>query len=134
MLSMGSFCLANHPPPVSYCRSCWSFCTSLTITSPHLQLGTIVEDSKQTYITDTLSTPPIPTILTLAIVHSCTQMVWQWEFQGIGSGQNRIRGVTIITVADNKQVVHQYVEFNSLAWAENIGFNITPPAGGAFGR
>ncbi len=55
-------------------------------------------------------------------------MVWQWEFLGIGSGVNSIRGVTIITVDGNSQVTHQYVEFNSLAWAENIGFSVTPPA------
>jgi hypothetical protein len=94
------------------------------------QLGTIVENGKQHYINDTLSTPPIPQINTLAIVHGCNQMVWQWEFLGIGTGTNRVRGMTLITVDGMSQVMMQYVEFNSLAWGADIGFNITPPAGG----
>jgi len=93
-------------------------------------LGTIVENGKQRYINDTLSTPPIPQINTLAIVHGCNQMVWQWEFLGIGTGANRVRGMTLITVDGMNQVMQQYVEFNSLAWGADIGFNITPPAGG----
>ena len=55
-------------------------------------------------------------------------MVWQWEFDGIGSGQNRVRGMTLITVDNSSLVTQQYVEFNSLAWGADIGFNITPVA------
>lgn len=94
------------------------------------QLGTQVENGKQGYIADTLSAPAIPSITTLAIVHGCSQMVWQWQFDGIGSGAFRVRGMTLITVDNSSQVVEQYVEFNSLAWAIDIGFNVTPPAGG----
>lgn len=95
-------------------------------------MGTQVENGKATYIADTLSAPPIPTINTLAIVHGCSQMVWQWEFLGIGP-QFRVRGFTLITVDSYNKVIEQYVEFNSLAWAADIGFNITPPAGGIGG-
>jgi len=54
-------------------------------------------------------------------------MVWQWEFIGIASGVNRVRGMTLITVDDKAQIIQQYVEFNSLAWAINAGFNVTAP-------
>lgn len=57
-------------------------------------------------------------------------MVWQWEFNGIGSGEYRVRGFTLIKVDENKQVAYQYVEFNGLAWALDIGFTVTPPAAG----
>ncbi|KAK4935517.1 hypothetical protein LTR10_023428 [Elasticomyces elasticus] len=91
-------------------------------------LGTQVENGKATYINDTLSTPPIPTINTLAVVAGCNQMVWQWEFLGIGTGANRVRGMTLITVDSGSKIVEQYVEFNSLAWGADIGFNITATA------
>jgi hypothetical protein len=83
---------------------------------------------------DTLSTPPIPQINTIAIVNNkYDQMVWQWEFIGIGP-QFRVRGFTLITVDPAScQVVQQYVEFNSLAWAIDIGFEVTVPEG-LFGR
>ena len=92
------------------------------------QLGTQVENGKQHYINDTLSTEPIAQINTLNVVAGCNQMVWQWEFIGIGTGEYRIRGMTLITVDANSSIVEQYVEFNSLAWGANIGFNITPSA------
>ncbi|KAI1625335.1 hypothetical protein EDD37DRAFT_629358 [Exophiala viscosa] len=91
-------------------------------------LGTQVENGKQHYINDTLSTEPIPQINTLNVVAGCNQMVWQWEFLGIGTGEYRISGMTLITVDAGSKIVEQYVEFNSLAWGANIGFNITPSA------
>ncbi|RVX74168.1 hypothetical protein B0A52_02000 [Exophiala mesophila] len=95
-------------------------------------LGTQVENGKAKYIEETLGSPPIPSITTIAIVHGCTDMVWQWQFDGIGTGQYRVRGFTLIEVDQNKQVAYQYVEFNGLAWALDIGFTITPPATGPF--
>lgn len=105
----------------------------MTIVLTHPQIGQRVENGKATYIMDTLSTPPIPTINTIAVVHDCKHVVWQWEFLGIGSGQYRVRGFTLATFNDAKQVAEQYVEFNGLAWAADIGFTITPPPCGVRG-
>lgn len=60
-------------------------------------------------------------------------MVWQWQFNGIGSGEYRVQGMTIIKVNQYKLVNYQYVEFNSLAWGIDIGFNVTVPPG-LFGK
>jgi hypothetical protein len=121
--SASDFILSRCYLPITLGRS-----TILTI---KLQLGTQVENGKAMYIEDTLSTPPIPQINTLAVVHGCNQMVWQWEFIGIGP-QFRVRGMTLITVDQDNKVAEQYVEFNSLAWAIDIGFNVTPPTTGPF--
>ena len=40
-------------------------------------------------------------------------MMWAWSFEGIGTGQYRVHGVTIIKVNEAKQVYYQQVEFNS---------------------
>ena len=75
---------------------------------------------------DTLSSPPIPSVTTLGVVHDCTQMVWFWQFDGIGSSEFRVRGMTFIHVNSDQLVDMQNVEFNSLAWGADIGFQITP--------
>ncbi len=43
----------------------------------------------------------------------------------------RVRGMTLGTVDLSTGLVsHQVIEFNSLAWAEDVGFTVTPPASG----
>ncbi|KAK5094448.1 hypothetical protein LTR70_004116 [Exophiala xenobiotica] len=96
-------------------------------------LGDIVETGKATYVTDTLSTPPIPQIDTLSLTVDCNQFVWQWRFYGIGPGPNEyIQGFTLIKLNSAGLINYQYVEFNSLAWAENSGYTVTPPTTGPF--
>lgn len=97
-----------------------------SLTTQPSQLGTQVENGAAKYIAETLGSPPIPVVTTLGIVHDCTQMVWFWEFDGIGTGQYRVRGMTFIHVNDQALVDMQNVEFNSLAWGADIGFQITP--------
>lgn len=80
------------------------------------------------YITETLASPGIPSITTLDIIHGCSSMVWQWEFNGIGSGQYRVRGVSILKVNEEKKVYYSYIEFNSIAWGLDIGFQVIPAA------
>lgn len=87
-----------------------------------------METDKATYIADTTSTPPIPQIDTLSLVVECNEYVWQWRFYGIGPGPNPyIQGFTRALVNDDGLIYYQYVEFNSLAWAENSGYTVSPP-------
>lgn len=72
-------------------------------------------------------------INSLALLYNCTHIFWQWQFIGVGGpmAPNRINGFVLIEVDNSRKVqpiVSQYVEFNSLAWAENIGFTVEPPA------
>jgi hypothetical protein len=93
------------------------------------QLGTVVASNSSSYIGDELSSPPIPNVMTVDSFHTCDRFLWYWEFDGLGSGQYRVRGVTIGTYdTTTGQVSKQVVEFNSLAWAADTGYTITPPA------
>lgn len=116
-------CLLFHPSSIS----------TLPLTNPPSQLGTLVEPNATTYVTNTLSAPPIPEINSLALLYNCTHIFWQWQFIGVGgpTAPNRVNGFVLIEVDNEREtqpVVSQYVEFNSLAWAENIGFVVEPPA------
>jgi hypothetical protein len=67
--------------------------------------------------------------MTVDSFHTCDRFLWYWEFDGLGSGQYRVRGVTIGTYdTETGQVSKQVIEFNSLAWAADTGYTITPPA------
>lgn len=49
----------------------------------------------------------------------------------------RVKGFSLIGVEPWRAVqpvVFQQVEFNSFAWAQNTGFNITFPTGGEYGK
>ncbi|KAK5069579.1 hypothetical protein LTR51_008412 [Lithohypha guttulata] len=81
----------------------------------------------------TTSTPPIPQIDTLSLTVDCNQYVWQWRFYGIGPGPNPyIQGITLGKINAAGKIYYQYVEFNSLAWAENSGYKVTPPTSGPY--
>jgi hypothetical protein len=87
-------------------------------------------------VNETTSQPPIPNITTIDYFYDCDDLLWEWYFDlGIPapSPNYRIEGVTIIKVNSDKKVYYQKVIFNSLAWAENIGFTVIPPAGGIGG-
>ena len=95
------------------------------------QLNTPVYTNASAYISDVLSAPPIPQINTIEMFHVCDRILFYWEFIGIGGPNNqyRSRGMSIINVDDEKQVTGHQIEFNSLAWAINIGYNVTAPPG-----
>lgn len=104
------------------------------LTNP--QLGTQVENGLTQYVNETTSQPPIPSITTLDYFFGCNQLLWQWQFDlGLPapSPNMHVNGVTIAKVNSDKKIYHQYIEFNSLAWAIDVGFTVTPPAGGLGG-
>ncbi|KAK5077111.1 hypothetical protein LTS08_006200 [Lithohypha guttulata] len=81
------------------------------------------------YINDTLSEPPLQALNTVDLLHDCTKIAWYWEMIGVGGpGKPRARGVSIITVDNSQQIISHQIEFNSLQWAYNIGYNCTAPA------
>lgn len=97
------------------------------------QVGTVIYSDRETYVTNTLSSPPVPQIDTLALVVECNTFVWQWRFYGIGgptAPDPYVQGFTLATINEAGLIDYQYVEFNSLAWATNAGFTVTPPTEG----
>ena len=64
----------------------------------------------------------------LHIVHDCSQIVYHWEFIGVGGPQSvgRVRGFSLIIVDDESKEIEYYVEFNSYTWALNLGYTIIP--------
>lgn len=95
------------------------------------QLGTQVEFNRTTYVENTLSTPPIAKIDSVALTYGCQEYMWQWRFYGIGGPQAVNPWVGGFTHAKfnpaNGLVNYHYVEFNSLAWGENLGYVVTLP-------
>ena len=69
---------------------------------------------------------------TLNIWHSCKQVIWRWS-QVLYPGATPIQGIQVFELGSNNKVDTLFIEFNNALWAEEIGYNITPPAGGSFG-
>ncbi|KPI42239.1 uncharacterized protein AB675_9841 [Cyphellophora attinorum] len=101
-------------------------------------LGTPVYENATAYIEGTLAAPGIPNITTIAIIHDCNSLVFFWQFEGIGGPnapvKNRVRGMTYQQMDDNNKVIQHDVEFNSYAWAENTGFQISYPETGTYAQ
>ena len=100
--------------------------TSLTIFLN--QLGTQVYGNSTIFIEDTLSVPGPQEVNVLHIVHDCNQIVFHWQFIGVGGPQSvgRVQGFSLLIVDDVSRVTEYYVEFNSYTWALNIGYEIIP--------
>jgi hypothetical protein len=84
------------------------------------------------------TTDTVVQITTLAIIHDCNSLVFFWQFEGIGGPnapvKNRVRGMTYQQMDDNNKVIQHDVEFNSYAWAENTGFQISYPEEGTYAQ
>ena len=74
-----------------------------------------------------MSAPPITNITTLDIVHNCNKIVWYWRFTGIGKRIDEIQGFDMFTISEQGQILSTHLEFNSIAWAIDIGWNFTKP-------
>jgi hypothetical protein len=77
-----------------------------------------------------LSTPPggIYQVSTLNIWHSCTAITWRWLFV-LYPGAQEVRGINVFELGKNGKADRFYDEFNAAAWAEDLGYTISPPAG-----
>ena len=65
---------------------------------------------------------------TLNIWHTCNVITWRWLFT-LYPGAQPIRGINVFVLGQNGKVDVLYDEFNVAAWAEDLGYTITPPAG-----
>ncbi|EHY56004.1 hypothetical protein HRR83_006617 [Exophiala dermatitidis] len=96
-----------------------------------LPLGNATFVGKQEYINGVLSAQGVEGVNTLEIlVAGCTKILWYWLFTGIGTGQYEVKGFNLFTLSDAGQIAQVNLEFNSIAWGLDTGYQVIPPAGG----
>ena len=77
-----------------------------------------------------LLAPPVAGIETQEIlVAGCTKILWYWIFAGIGTGQYEVKGFNLLTINGKGQLERINLEFNSIAWALDTGYQIIFPPG-----
>ncbi len=64
------------------------------------------------------------------LVAGCTKILWYWNFLGIGSAEYEVKGFNLFTITDVGQISQVNLEFNSIAWGLDTGYQVIPPAGG----
>lgn len=83
---------------------------------------------KQLYIGGVLGAPPVEGINTVeTLVAGCTKVLWHWNFTAIGSGQYEVKGFNLFDINAANQIELARIEFNSVAWALDTGYNLTFP-------
>ncbi|KIX95415.1 uncharacterized protein Z520_08932 [Fonsecaea multimorphosa CBS 102226] len=94
-----------------------------------LPLGTATFVGKDVYIDGTLSSPGLNGITTIEIlVAGCTKVLWYWNFLGVGSGQYEVKGFNLFTITDSLQISETHLEFNSIAWGLDTGYQVIFPS------
>ena len=69
-------------------------------------------------------------ITTLNIWHTCNVITWRWRFL-LFPGATPVQGINVFVLGSNGKIDQTYIEFNSAAWAQDVGYKITPPSGPA---
>lgn len=96
-------------------------------------MGNTTFASKESFVKAMASGPAIPGLTTLDVFHTCSRILWYWSASVIKGGVEEVRGVSVFySTADKKQVNMAMVEFNSLAWAKQMGWKITRPDGSLY--
>ena len=94
-------------------------------------MGGVTFQGKQAYIAGVLNAPPVEGITTNEIlVAGKNKILWYWTFYGIGSAQYEVKGFNLFTINENNQISQLNLEFNSIAWGLDTGYQIVFPVGG----
>lgn len=64
---------------------------------------------------------------TLNLYVVCNVITWRWEFS-LFQGALPLQGINIF-VTEGGLLDTTYIEFNSLPWAIDVGYTVTPPSG-----
>lgn len=94
------------------------------------QLGGITFAGKQGYIEGVLAAPPVLGITTneVLVAGSC-KILWYWTFFGIGTAEYEVKGFNLFSLTSDLQIQTLNLEFNSIAWGLNTGYQIIFPSG-----
>jgi hypothetical protein len=62
-------------------------------------------------------------LITLDIFHDCSRIAFYWAATGGGSGADEVKGIDMLYLTDDGSQINTLMsEFNSLAWAKDIGW------------
>jgi len=80
---------------------------------------------KDASINALVNAPSTSPLTTLDIFHDCSHIAFYWAATGVGSGAEEIKGVDLLYLTDDgSQINMAMIEFNSLAWAKDIGWKV----------
>lgn len=66
----------------------------------------------------------------LDIWHDCTKIGWQWLVDGLALDVSPVKGFNKLVVDPNTGIIKSSdLEFNSIAWGEDLGGKWTPATG-----
>lgn len=86
-------------------------------------------NGKAAYIAGIEHAPAIPSMTDIDIWHDCTKIGWQWIVNGLGMHVSPVKGFNKFTINPSTGIVQSsYLEFNSVAWGEDLGGKFTPGA------
>ncbi|KAK3057350.1 hypothetical protein LTR09_001533 [Extremus antarcticus] len=84
-------------------------------------LGSTTFSGRDAYLAGLGHAPPVTGIQTLGIyVTGCSKIVWQWQFNGVGSAEFPVKGFSLFTTNRKNQLTMTELEFNSVAWGQDI--------------
>lgn len=88
------------------------------------QLGVTTFTDKKSYIQAVLTTTPAVIDTIRILVSGCNYITWQWSDSSAGS--NVIKGFHLFETNNEGQITQAWLEFNSIAWYEDLGGNCAP--------
>ncbi|EXJ71515.1 uncharacterized protein A1O5_05323 [Cladophialophora psammophila CBS 110553] len=100
-----------------------------------LPLGTATFVGKDVYINGVLRAPGLNGITTIEILAAgCTKILWYWNFLGVGGAQYEVKGFNLFTITPSMRIAQVDLEFNSIAWGLDTGYQLVRPSSPALTR
>ena len=106
-----------------------------------MQLGSVTTPSKAAYVAGLQHAPADTGIETIFItVANCKEIVWRWNFKGIGSAQYPVKGFNYFTMEKQLSLKTPWIanklelEFNSIAWGLDTGYGFVLQNGTVLGK
>lgn len=94
----------------------------------HSQQGGPSFNGKQAYITGVGYAPAIPSMTTLDVWHDCDTIGWQWVVNNLARNVSPVKGFNKFMIDPSTGLVQSSnLEFNSIAWGEDLGGTWTAP-------
>lgn len=92
------------------------------------QLGQVTVPSKQVFIVESQSNPPVD-YNTIGIYVACNVITWQWVDPTFGDGEYEVKGFHLFKVGANGKLDATFFEFNSVAGDLDTGYKLILPNG-----
>ncbi|KIW51098.1 hypothetical protein PV05_09850 [Exophiala xenobiotica] len=121
-------CCTTHPMIENPACNCMGE-NNLTDREKFFQLGTDSFSSKAAYIAGVLSEDGPTNVTTIQVMPAgCNNVLWYWMMY-VGLNQLPVRGMNLMQVNDDKQLLGQFLEFSSVAWGIDTGYSCSAPGG-----